>query len=271
MASAFLDQMRVDPGQAPRLSERDPAAKPHGLDKKAGLARLAELTERAEVLHARLGAEADRAVLLVLQGLDAAGKDGTIKHVLRGVNPQGCRIVSFKAPLANELAHDYLWRVHAVCPQRGELGIFNRSHYEDVVAVRVRKLAPEHVWRRRYVHIREFERMLVDEGTTLVKVFLHVSKEEQGKRLQARLDDPEKRWKFRLEDLDDRALWDAFAAAYEDAIRETSTDWAPWHIVPADRNWARNLAVGEILVDTFARLGPQLPATDPRLDAVEVD
>jgi PPK2 family polyphosphate:nucleotide phosphotransferase len=271
MASPFLDNLRVDPGQTPRLGERDPAAKPHGLDKEAGLARLGELTGRLEILHARLGAEAKRAVLLVLQGVDAAGKDGTIKHVLRGVNPQGCRIVSFKAPLANELAHDYLWRVHAVCPQRGELGIFNRSHYEDVVAVRVRKLAPEHVWRPRYVHIREFERLLVDDGTTLVKVFLHVSKEEQGKRLQARLDDPEKRWKFRLEDLDDRALWDGFAEAYEDAIRETSTDWAPWHVVPADRKWARNLAVAEILVDTFERLDPQLPATDPRLDAVQVD
>jgi PPK2 family polyphosphate:nucleotide phosphotransferase len=270
MASSFVDTMRIEPGSVPRLAERDPAARPNGLHKQEGLARLAELTDRLEVLHARLAAEAQRAVLLVLQGIDASGKDGTIKHVLRGVNPQGCRIVSFKAPLANELAHDYLWRVHAVCPQRGELGIFNRSHYEDVIAVRVRKLAPERVWRPRYTHIREFERLLVDEGTTVVKVCLHVSKEKQGTRLQARLDDPEKRWKFRLEDLDDRTRWDDYSQAYEDAIRETSTEWAPWYVVPSDRKWARNLAVAEILVETFERLDPRLPPTDPRLNAVEV-
>ena len=160
------------------------------------------------MLHDRLWAEATRAVLLVLQGVDASGKDGTIKHVLTGVNPQGTRIASLKTPSATELAHDYLWRVHAVCPQRGELGIFNRSHYEDVIAVRVRKLAPKEVWSKRYAHIREFERLLVDEGTHLVKICLHVSKEEQGRRLQERLDTPEKRWKFRLGDLDDRKLWD---------------------------------------------------------------
>ena len=186
------------------------------------------------------------------------------------MNPQGCRIASFKAPSATELAHDYLWRVHAVCPQRGELGIFNRSHYEDVIAVRVRKLALKGVWGKRYAHIREFERLLVDEGTHIVKICLHVSKEEQGRRLQERLDTPEKRWKFRLADLDDRKLWDDFAAAYEDTIRETSTEWAPWHVVPSDHNWVRNLAVAEILVDAFERLDPQFPPADPQLDGVEV-
>jgi PPK2 family polyphosphate:nucleotide phosphotransferase len=270
MPGAFLDAMRIEPGNAPKLVERDPGARPDGLGKKEGLERLGELNERLEVLHSRLWAEATRAVLLVLQGVDASGKDGTIKHVLQGMNPQGTRIVSFKVPTATELAHDYLWRIHAACPQRGELGIFNRSHYEDVIAVRVRKLAPEDVWRRRYAHIREFERLLVDEGTHLVKICLHVSKAEQGKRLQERLDDPAKRWKFRLGDLDDRELWDAFTEAYEDAIRETSTDWAPWYVVPSDHNWVRNLFVAEILVETLERLDPQLPPPDPALDGLEV-
>jgi PPK2 family polyphosphate:nucleotide phosphotransferase len=270
MPKSFVDDMRIEPGSAPKLKDRDPGLRPKGMEKKDGLAQLEELTARLELLHARLAAEGTRAVLLVLQGVDASGKDGTIKNVLSGVNPQGCRIVSFKAPTAPELAHDYLCRVHAVCPARGELGIFNRSHYEDVIAVRVRKLAPEDVWRKRYKHIREFERLLDDEGTTLVKVCLHVSKEEQGKRLQERLDDPEKRWKFRLGDLDDRALWDDFTEAYEDAVRETSTDWAPWWVVPADHNWVRNLAIARILVDTFERLDPKLPPPDPQLEGVMV-
>jgi PPK2 family polyphosphate:nucleotide phosphotransferase len=271
VASAFVDAMRVEPGSAPKLTHRDARARPDGLKKNEGLARLGELIERLEDLHDRLWAEASRAVLLVLQGVDASGKDGTIKHVLQGVNPQGCRIVSFKAPSSTELAHDYLWRVHANCPQRGELGIFNRSHYEDVIAVRVRKLAPKDVWSRRYAQIREFERMLVDEGTHIVKVCLHVSREEQGRRLQERLDTPEKRWKFRRGDLDDRALWDDFAEAYEEAIRETSTDWAPWHVVPADHNWVRNLSVAEILVEMFERLDPQFPAADPDVAGLKVD
>jgi PPK2 family polyphosphate:nucleotide phosphotransferase len=268
--SSFVDAMRIEPESAPKLTQRDAGARPGDLKKSEGLARLAELTARLEELHDRLWAEATRAVLLVLQGVDASGKDGTIKHVLQGVNPQGCRIVSFKAPSATELAHDYLWRVHANCPQRGELGIFNRSHYEDVIAVRVRKLAPKDVWQKRYAHIREFERMLVDEGTHVVKVCLHVSREEQGKRLQERLDTPEKRWKFRRGDLDDRALWDDFAEAYEDAIRETSTEWAPWHVVPSDHNWVRNLSVAEILVQMFERLDPQFPPADPGLDGLKV-
>jgi PPK2 family polyphosphate:nucleotide phosphotransferase len=270
MASAFVESMRIEPGSAPRLAERDAGARPDGLKKNEGLERLAQLIARLEDLHGRLWAEATRAVLLVLQGVDASGKDGTTKHVFEGVNPQGCRVVSFKTPTATELAHDFLWRVHAACPQRGELGIFNRSHYEDVIAVRVRKLAPKEVWSKRYAQIREFERMLVDEGTHLVKVCLHVSKEEQGKRLQERLDTPEKRWKFRLGDLDDRALWDDFTAAYEDAIRETSTEWAPWHVVPSDHNWVRNLSVAEILVQMFERLDPRYPPPDPQLDGLKV-
>jgi PPK2 family polyphosphate:nucleotide phosphotransferase len=252
--------LRVEPGSPARLGHRDPGERIGAADKEQGLARLAELVDRLAVLHNRLFAEASRAVLLVLQGMDASGKDGTIRHVLTGVNPQGVRIVSFRQPDAGELAHDYLWRVHAVCPARGEIGIFDRSHYEDVVAARVRGLVPEHVWKRRFEHIRGFERLLVDEGTAIVKVFLDVSREEQGRRLQERLDDPEKRWKFQPGDLDDRDRWDEFIAAYEDAIRETSTDFAPWYVVPADHNWVRNLAVAELLVAELERLDPKLPA-----------
>ena len=160
--------------------------------------------------------------------------------------------------------------MHALCPARGEIAIFNRSHYEDVVAVRVRRIVEDEVWRRRYEHIRAFERMLVDEGTTVVKVFLHVSKDEQRVRLQERLDDPEKRWKFRAGDLDDRRRWDEFVEAYEDAIRETSTESAPWYVVPADHNWARNLAVAQILVDALERLDPRLPEPDPAVEEMQI-
>jgi PPK2 family polyphosphate:nucleotide phosphotransferase len=262
--------LTVSPGRRADLAARDPADRLGLGDKSENVERLNELVGQLGVLQNRLWAEAERSVLLVLQGLDASGKDGTIKHVLTGINPQGCRVSSFKAPTTTELAHDYLWRVHAGCPERGEVGIFNRSHYEDVLAVRVRKLVPEHVWHKRYRHIREFERLLVDEGTTLVKVFLHISHDEQGKRLQERLDDPEKVWKFRRADLDDRALWAEYQEAYDDALTETSTDWAPWHVVPADHKWVRNMAVAQLLVDALERLDPKLPAPDPGLADVRI-
>jgi PPK2 family polyphosphate:nucleotide phosphotransferase len=266
----LLDQLQVAPGSAPELARREPGARLGAPSKTEGLERLAELVERLSVLHNRLFAEASRSVLLVLQGMDTAGKDGTIRKVLTGVNPQGCRVTSFGEPTLTELAHDYLWRVHQVCPARGEIGIFNRSHYEDVVAVRVRKLVEKHVWQRRYQHIRDFERTLTDEGTSVVKVFLHISKEEQRKRLQERIENPEKRWKFRVGDLEDRKLWDDFQAAYEDALRETSTDWAPWYVVPADHNWSRNLCVAEILVAALERLDPKLPAPAPGIENVTI-
>jgi PPK2 family polyphosphate:nucleotide phosphotransferase len=259
----LLDDLRVEPGSAPHLDKRDPGARVGAADKLRGLERLEQLVERLATLHNRLYAEATRSVLLVLQGMDASGKDGTIRTVFTGVNPQGCRVQSFNVPTAIELAHDYLWRIHNVCPARGEIVIFNRSHYEDVVSVRARKLVERKVWQRRYEHIRSFEKLLSDEGTTVLKVFLHLSRDEQRRRLQERLDNPEKRWKFRAGDLDDRALWNDFARAYEDALRETSTDWAPWYVVPADHNWSRNLAVAEILVAALERLDPRLPAPDP--------
>jgi PPK2 family polyphosphate:nucleotide phosphotransferase len=179
--------------------------------------------------------------------------------VFTGLNPQGCRVVSFRAPTGTELAHDYLWRVHAALPARGEIGIFNRSHYEDIVAVRMLELAPRKVWQRRARHIREWERVLADEGTTLLKVFLNVSREEQQARLQERLDDPEKRWKFREEDLEVAKRHDEYLQAYEEAIAETSTKWAPWYVVPADRNWLKSLAVAELLAQKLAELDPRFP------------
>jgi PPK2 family polyphosphate:nucleotide phosphotransferase len=219
----MIEALRVKPGKPARIRERDPRDT-LGIEKEDGRRQLAEVHERLALLQQRLYAEAARSVLLVLQGLDASGKDGVIRSVFTSLNPLGCRAVAFKAPTSTELAHDFLWRVHAVLPGRGEIGVFNRSHYEDVVTVRVRNLAAEQVWRRRPRHIREWERMLTDEGTTIVKVFLNVSKDEQRKRLQERIDDPEKRWKFRLEDLEVRRLFDDYIAAYEDALTETSTE-----------------------------------------------
>jgi PPK2 family polyphosphate:nucleotide phosphotransferase len=265
-----LDALVVTPGEAPQLSQRDPGAT-FGVEKDEGRKRLEELHLRLYDLQYRLYAEGRRSVLLVLQGLDASGKDGVIRRVFTGLNPQGCRVVSFRAPTSTELAHDYLWRVHAALPARGELGIFNRSHYEDIVAVRMLGLAPEPVWRRRSGHIRDWERMLTDEGTALVKVFLHVSEEEQRRRLQERIDDPQKRWKFRRDDLKVRARFDEYLRAYEEAIAETSSEWAPWHVVPADRNWLKSLAVAELLVTALERLDPQLPAPEPGIEGLTIE
>jgi PPK2 family polyphosphate:nucleotide phosphotransferase len=270
MSGRVLDKLLVEPGSAAGLDKRKADSR-LGLTVKAeAKEEVATLIEELSVLHNRLYAEGRRSLLLILQGLDASGKDGTIKSVLTGVNPQGCRIVSFKEPTATELAHDYLRRVHLACPERGEIGIFNRSHYEDVVSARVRGLAPKAVWSRRPRHIREFERLLVDEGTSVVKVFLHVSREEQRKRLCERLANPEKRWKFRESDLDDRARWDEFMQAYDDVIRATSTKWAPWYVVPADHNWVRNLVVARIVLEALRRIDPQLPEPESDLSDLVV-
>jgi PPK2 family polyphosphate:nucleotide phosphotransferase len=269
-AADAVRSLRVEPGKPAGLDKRDPGDRLGRAGKEAGIALLDEQVERLSFLHNRLWAEAQRSLLLVLQGIDASGKDGTIRQVLTGLNPQGCRAVSFKEPTSAELGHDFLWRVHAACPSRGEIVVFNRSHYEDVVAVRVRGLAPATVWKRRPHDICEFERMLVDEGTTIVKVFLHVSRDEQRKRLQERVDNPEKSWKFRLADLEDRAHWDEYMAAYEDVLSETSTGWAPWYVVPADHNWVRNLAVAELLVHTLEELDPQLPPPEPGLSGLQI-
>jgi PPK2 family polyphosphate:nucleotide phosphotransferase len=266
----MLEQLRVAPGDPARLDERDTRDR-LGLDKQEAKRRTNELRQRIDELQYLLYAEAQRSLLLVLQGIDASGKDGVIRAVFDGVNPQGVRIESFKAPAGPELRHDYLWRIHSVLPPRGAIGVFNRSHYEDVVTVGVLALASEEVWSRRIGHIREFERMLVDEGTAIVKVYLHVSKEEQRRRLQARLDDPRKRWKFRVEDLEGRKRFDDFRAAYEAAITETSTDWAPWHVVPADRNWVKAYATGALVCDALERMNPQLPEPVEGIEVLKVE
>jgi PPK2 family polyphosphate:nucleotide phosphotransferase len=258
-------KLKIEPGLPPGLSTRSADSRAGLRGKAEAREELAKLIEELSLLHNRLYAEASRSLLLILQGLDASGKDGTIRSVLTGVNPQGCRIVSFKEPTANELAHNYLRRVHIACPQRGEIGIFNRSHYEDVVTARVRGLVTKAVWKRRPHHIREFERLLVEEGTTVVKVFLHISRDEQGKRLRERFSNPEKTWKLRQSDLDDRARWDDFMNAYEHVLEATSTEWAPWYVVPADHNWVRNVIVARLLVDALRSIDPQLPAAEPGL------
>jgi len=266
----MISKIRIAPGDAPGIAKRD-ARDDLGLgEKHEAQAHLDTLKGKLEVLQQRLYSEGRHSVLLVLQGLDASGKDGVIRNVFEGLNPQGCRVASFKAPTSTELGHDYLWRVHAVLPARGEIGIFNRSHYEDVVAVRMLELAPEKVWKRRPGHIVGWERMLVDEGTTIVKVFLNVSKGEQRLRLQERIDDPEKRWKFHKSDLDVRARFDDYIAAYEDVIAETSTEHAPWYVVPADRNWVKATAVAELLVDALERIGPQLPEAEEGVEGLVV-
>ena len=265
----MIKQLRVEPGKPAGLAKRD-SRETFGLSKEDGEKRLADVHERLAGLHDRLWAEARRSVLLVLQGLDASGKDGVIKRVFTGLNPQGCRVVSFKAPTATELAHDYLWRVHAALPAHGEIGIFNRSHYEDIVAVRMHHIAPEKIWRKRADHIREFERMLVDEGTAIVKIFLHVSKDEQRQRFQERIDDPTKRWKFRKDDLQVHKRFDEYVQAYEEALTETSTDWAPWYVVPADRNWLKSLAVAELLVAELERLDPKYPEPEAGVEGLKI-
>ena len=258
MAKNVIESLRVAPGKTLSLRDHDTAAT-LGWDKAAAAGELERVKTRIDLLQQRLFAEEKRSVLLVLQAMDAAGKDGTIRNVLAGLNPAGFRVSSFGAPGGPETQHDYLWRVHAMAPPKGQIAIFNRSHYEDVLIVRVKNFVPRPVWSNRYGHIRDFERLLGDEGTAVVKCFLNVSKDEQRLRLQERVDDPEKRWKFRLGDLEDRKLWPKYKQAYQEAIARTSTIAAPWYVVPADRNWVRNLAVAKILLHHLEKLNPMLP------------
>ena len=243
--------MPLDPiaaAEPPELRDEEAAPPPKAPTGRALKEAIEGLNERLGVAQELLAASGKGALLVVLQGRDTAGKDGTIRNVFSACNPQGCRVTAFAAPSALELGHDYLWRVHAAVPPRGFIGIFNRSHYEDVLAARVRGLVPEAVWSRRFRHIAEFERMLVDEGTVVLKFFLHVSKAEQARRLRQRLEKPEKNWKFDAKDLEDRLRWNAYTLAYRDAFRATSTAWAPWYVVPADDKKTRNYLVADVIV-----------------------
>jgi PPK2 family polyphosphate:nucleotide phosphotransferase len=259
----MLDQLIVKPGSGASLTRRDPRAKLGLSGRKEAADRLEALSDELAGLQERLYAEGKRSMLLVLQGLDASGKDGTIKHVFTGVNPQGCRVSSFKAPAPVELAHDFLWRVHAQCPERGMIGIFNRSHYEDLVTVKVLGLVPHDVLRPRAKRVVEFERLLADEGTTVLKCFLHVSQEEERERFAERLADPTKGWKYNPNDEQTNERFDDYMEAYDEALAATSTESAPWYVIPGDRKWVRNLAVSTLLVETLRRLDPQYPVLDP--------
>lgn len=269
--SGAMDRYRAKPGEAINLSRRDPGktALFHG-DKHEAESTLKDLTARMETLQELLYAEKKHKVLVVLQGMDTGGKDGTVRHVFEGVNPQGVKVASFKGPTSEELAHDFLWRVHRHTPGSGEITIFNRSHYEDVLIVRVHKLVPQKVWHKRYDHINAFERMLVDEGTTIHKFFLHIDRSEQKKRLQERLEDPNKQWKFDPSDLKERRLWSKYQEAYEEMLSRTSTDWAPWYIVPANHKWYRNLVVATVLVEELESLKMHYPEPSETLSEVVV-
>jgi PPK2 family polyphosphate:nucleotide phosphotransferase len=261
----------VPPGTHIRLVDFDPRHVEGDWTKKSAGKLVNENAAVLDGLAYRLYAENRRALLIVLQGIDTSGKDGTIRSVMTGVNPQGCQITSFKQPSIEELDHDFLWRIHLATPRRGNIGIFNRSHYEDVLVVRVKKLVPEAEWRSRYQRINEFEQLLAEGGITILKFFLHISKEEQRERLQERLDDAGKRWKFSLGDLEERKLWDDYERAYEDALTKCNTAHAPWHIVPADRKWYRNLVVSQAIRAALERMDPQIPPAEEGLAGISIE
>jgi PPK2 family polyphosphate:nucleotide phosphotransferase len=239
-------------------------------DKEEAKAEALKLNRELEKLQELLYAERKHKVLIILQAMDTGGKDGVIRSVFEGVNPSGVRVESFKVPSQIELDHDYLWRIHQHTPGKGEIVIFNRSHYEDVLVVRVHNLVPKEVWSARFNHIREFEKMLTDEGVTILKFFLHISKEEQRKRLQERIDIPEKRWKFSSGDLKERLLWEQYQEAYEDVLTKTSTFKAPWYIIPADRNWYRNYLIASIIVSELKKLDMKYPQAEEGIERIVV-
>jgi PPK2 family polyphosphate:nucleotide phosphotransferase len=259
MATNFSKELIVKPRQKVNLRQYD-SGNTLGWDKGgAAKASLAKTLEKLDKLQYLLYADHKHALLVVFQGLDAAGKDGAIRGVMSGVNPQGCRVSSFKPPSPEEAAHDFLWRVHKAVPPYGDIGIFNRSHYEDVLVVRVHNLVPRDVWTKRYQQINEFEAILDANNVRIVKFFLHISKEEQKKRFMERIDDPDKRWKISQADFNERRFWDEYTEAYEDALARCSTKRAPWFVIPADKKWFRNLAVSHIIVETLEDMRLKFP------------
>lgn len=267
-----MERYLVKPGEKVRLSEWDPNDKGDFKGgKEEGLAEIGKLNEKLEALQELLYAEHKHKVLIVLQAMDTGGKDGVIRRVFDGVNPQGVRVAGFKVPTREELDHDYLWRVHKVTPGNGKMVIFNRSHYEDVLVVRVHNLVPPNVWKKRFDQINQFERLLAENGTTILKFYLHIDMEEQKERLQARLDEPDKRWKFSLGDLEERKLWPDYMQAYEDVLSKTSSEYAPWYIVPANRKWYRDLVISSVLVDTLESLKMEFPQPEDDLNGVVIE
>ena len=264
----YRKKFAVEPGKKVRLSRIDPSyTGKHETHDKA-LPEIQKNVERMDKLQYLLYADGSQSLLVVLQALDAAGKDGTIRHVFSGMNPQGTFVYGFKQPSREEAAHDFLWRAHARTPGRGEVVVFNRSHYEDVLVVRVHKLVPHSVWSKRYELLNDFETMLSRNGTTILKFFLHISPQEQLARFKQRLDDPSRHWKISESDYSERELWPQYVDAYEDAMKLTSTRHAPWYIIPSNHKWFRNLAVSQIIADTMDDMGLKLPPT--RIDLVEI-
>jgi PPK2 family polyphosphate:nucleotide phosphotransferase len=267
----LLQALRVEGGKgSARLDQRD-AGETFGWDKEQSYLDLADEMAELIELQKRLFADGSSSVLVVLQAMDAAGKDSTIRSIFSGLNPAGVDVNPFGVPTDEERAHDYLWRIHHHAPADGQIGVFNRSHYEDVLVVRVKGVATEKVWRKRYDHIANFEQMLADEGTTIIKIFLNVSRGEQKERFEERLQRPDKNWKFRAGDLEDRARWPDYMEAYTDALEKTSTDDAPWYVVPADRKWARNVCIARILRHHLEEINPQYPDPEPGLDEIVID
>jgi PPK2 family polyphosphate:nucleotide phosphotransferase len=261
-------RLRLEPGTKVSLADHDPD-EIFGFKKDGDLSdHLAKGITRLDALQYVMYAERRHALLIVLQGMDGAGKDGTIRHVMTGLNPQGCRVTPFKTPTPEEAAHDFLWRIHRAVPAKGDIGIFNRSHYEDVLVARVRKLVPKQVWERRYEEINAFEQLLVEQDVVVVKFFLHISKREQRQRLEDRLNDPDKQWKLSPEDFTERTRWEAYAGAYEEALTRCSTKAAPWYVIPANHKWFRNLAVCRVLVETLEALDMKFPK--PTVDLARV-
>lgn len=263
-------QHRLIPGQPVDLSQIPTRADEFHSDRDEAEAEFKELRRELVDWQPRLYAEGRQRLLIVLQAMDAGGKDGTIRRVFQGVNPQGVRVSSFKVPSKEELAHDFLWRIHEEVPATGMIRIFNRSHYEDVLVVRVENLVPEAIWRPRYDLINDFERLLTATGTTVLKFYLHISKEEQRKRFQARIDEPEKNWKFSLDDLKKREKWDDYQAAYQEALFRCTTEYAPWHVIPADQKWYRNLAITRAIVGNLREMNPAYPEPETDLSQVVV-
>ena len=256
---ADFARYRVEPGEHFSITEHDAADLDSFDDRDEVVTQFDGLVTQIADFQERLYAEEKRSLLLVLQGIDAAGKDGTVKHVLRGTNPSGVRVYSFRQPTSEEAAHDFLWRYHHATPADGMIHVFNRSHYEDVLVVRVKDLAPEELWRSRYDSINDFERILVREGTTILKCFLHISRERQLEKFRERLERPRKYWKWSDNDIKEREHWDEYQRAYEDAINATSTPWAPWYVVPADHRWFRNYVVARVLAAMLGAMNPQFP------------
>jgi PPK2 family polyphosphate:nucleotide phosphotransferase len=260
-----FDRYRVHPDEEVDLADYD-SSDTATYDDAEAREELGGIVEQIADLQTRLYAEDRRSMLVVVQGIDAAGKDSTVKHVFSGTNPQGVRVYTFKEPSNEEAAHDFLWRYHLHTPSQGMIHVFNRSHYEDVLVVRVKQLVEEERWRSRYESINDFERILVREGTTILKFFLHVSKDAQLERFRERLEREDKHYKFSANDVRERRHWDAYQEAYQDALRATSTEWAPWYVIPSDHKWFRNLAVGRIVASTLQQLDPRWPPPEEDLE-----